>query len=202
MPSPTRPSPHQLGLRVQAEAQLGATTDAAARALMRATEALGALHTLASSPATASAALALLHELQVHQVELSLQAEELADSRHELEAALRRMILLYDTTPMSCCTVDVHFTLHEINQHAATWLDRRRELMVGQSMSSWQTEASRWSLLAAMLRLQAGSNEEHVTLTLKRRAGNPVQAPARMCRDPDVPNHFLMAWMTPAEPRV
>lgn len=202
MPSPTRPSPHPPDLRLQAEAQLGPTADAAAQAFIRATEALGALHTLASSPATASAALALLHELQVHQVELSLQAEELADSRHELEAALRRMILLYNTTPMSCCTVDVHFTLHEINQRAATWLGRTRELLLGQSLSSWQTEASRRNLLAAMRRLQAGSDEEHVALTLQRREGDPVQAPARLCRDPEGDDHFLMAWTTPAEPPV
>jgi hypothetical protein len=35
------------------------------------------LHALASSPQTAADALTLLHELQVHQVELDLQAQEL-----------------------------------------------------------------------------------------------------------------------------
>jgi hypothetical protein len=48
------------------------------------------LHDLASSPSTGAAALALLHELQVYQVELDLQDEELRRSRAELEAALTR----------------------------------------------------------------------------------------------------------------
>ena len=40
------------------------------------TEALTLLHGLASTPQTASDALKLLHELQVHQVELDLQHEQ------------------------------------------------------------------------------------------------------------------------------
>jgi hypothetical protein len=55
-------------------------------ARLNSSAALGVLHELASSPSTAEAALALLHELQVHQVELDLQDEELRRSRAELEA--------------------------------------------------------------------------------------------------------------------
>ena len=60
----------------------------------QATDALAVLHAMASSQDTAGDALALLHELQVHQVEVELQAEELRDSRTELEAALRRQTAL------------------------------------------------------------------------------------------------------------
>jgi hypothetical protein len=77
-----------------------------------AADALSVLHALASSPQTAADALTLLHELQVHQVELDLQAQELQESRAELESALRRQIELYDhsrwaaspSIPVSCCT--------------------------------------------------------------------------------------------------
>jgi hypothetical protein len=50
-----------------------------------ATDAFRVLFELASSPDTAGDALALLHELQVHQVELDMQTEELMHSRAELE---------------------------------------------------------------------------------------------------------------------
>jgi len=61
--------------------------------------ALGVLYELASSPATAADALALLHEIQVHQVEVQLQDEELRRSLAELEDDLVRHIRLYDLAP-------------------------------------------------------------------------------------------------------
>ncbi|EWS65555.1 hypothetical protein Y695_01185 [Hydrogenophaga sp. T4] len=53
-------------------------------------EAMAVLFKLASSPSTAGDALALLHELQVHQVEVEMQHEELRCSRVELESDLIR----------------------------------------------------------------------------------------------------------------
>ena len=41
----------------------------------------------------------LLHELQVHQVELELQNEELRNSRTQLEAAVSRYTDIYDFAP-------------------------------------------------------------------------------------------------------
>ena len=76
-----------MDLRVRAASRLK-STDAAKESTTRATHSMAVLHALASSPATAADALAVLHELQVHQVEVDLQAEELRESRTELEAAL------------------------------------------------------------------------------------------------------------------
>ena len=45
---------------------------------------LSLLHELASTPARADEALKLLHELQVHQVELDLQHEQMEATRREL----------------------------------------------------------------------------------------------------------------------
>jgi PAS domain-containing protein len=93
----------------------------------RMTDALSALHTLASSPKTASDALALLHELQVHQVELDLQAEELRESRADLESALRHQIELYDSQPVACFTIDLRLVVLELNQTAIEMLGIERE---------------------------------------------------------------------------
>jgi molybdenum cofactor biosynthesis enzyme len=80
-------------LRSRAAARLKGPAAAKGTAAAAA-DALGVLHALASSPETAADALAMLHELQVHQVELELQAQELRESRAELEAALRRQLEL------------------------------------------------------------------------------------------------------------
>lgn len=85
-------------------------------------DALTVLHALASSPKTAPDALTLLHELQVHQVELDLQAQELRESRAELESALRRQIELYDFQPVGCFTIDARGALRELNQTGADML--------------------------------------------------------------------------------
>jgi len=61
-------------LRTKARAKLGQTAQPDARDA-HATEAMGVLYELAAAPDTAADALALLHELQVHQVELELLAE-------------------------------------------------------------------------------------------------------------------------------
>ena len=99
--------------------------------LHRMTDALSSLHALASSPDTAPAALALLHELQVHQVELDLQAQELLDSRAELELALRRQAELYDAQPVACFTIDRRLVVHEANLAAADMLGVVREDIAG-----------------------------------------------------------------------
>jgi len=194
----SKPAPraiHRPDLRVRAEAQLGVAEDPASQAVANASAALGALHALASSPATAADALALLHELQVHQVELALQAEELSNSRHELEAALRRMIALYDATPMSCCTLDARATLHEINQPAAAWLGDARELLLGHSLCDWLTPACGDMLRNALAGVLAGEGEATLTLQLRRPLHNDtVTGQARVRADPSGP-FGLMAWM-------
>jgi hypothetical protein len=85
-------------------------------ARLNASAALQALHDLASSPSTGAAALALLHELQVYQVELDLQDEELRRSRADLEMTLSRQVQLYDFAPVGCFTVDRSTALQELNR--------------------------------------------------------------------------------------
>ena len=83
----------EIELRTRAATQLGGD-DMQRQARLSSTAALRVLHALASSPATAADAIALLHELQVHQVELDLQYEELQGSNSELEASLDRQARL------------------------------------------------------------------------------------------------------------
>ena len=98
--------------------------------------ALGVLHDLAASPATAAAALTLLHELQVHQVELDLQTEELSRSRAELEMTLTRQVQLYDFAPAGCFTVDRNTALRELNLTAAGMLGCERNQLLGLPLDS------------------------------------------------------------------
>lgn len=70
----------------------------------------------------------LLHELQVHQIELEMQNEDLRRSRAEAEAVLKRYTDLYDFSPLAYFTLDRVGTILQANLAGARLLglDRAR----------------------------------------------------------------------------
>lgn len=77
-------------LRQHAEARLNGGQAPKTLGWSSSAQALSLLHRLASDPASAADALKLLHELQVHQVELDLQHEQMEQQLLELSETLRR----------------------------------------------------------------------------------------------------------------
>jgi PAS domain S-box-containing protein len=144
----------------------------------RSADALTVLHALASSPETASDALTLLHELQVHQVELDLQAQELHESRSELESALRRQIELYDFQPVGCFTIDPRGVLLELNQTGADMLGAGREDLYGLPLDAFLSAESARRFRSAISSIGAGSRRASCRLALRPKEGSecPVLA--------------------------
>lgn len=121
-----------------------------------AADALSVLYHLASSPDTASDALKLMHELQVHQVEIDLQAQEMQESRAELESALRRQIELYDFQPFGCFTIGPDFVLQEVNRAGARLLDLPRHQACGLGLDTFLSPEGVRGLRTAMTRVDEG----------------------------------------------
>ena len=65
---------------------------------------------------------ALIHELQVHQVELEMQNEELRSSRRELEKLHEKYYDLYDFAPVGYFTIDLTSKILELNTTGADLL--------------------------------------------------------------------------------
>src|SRR5512133_486484 len=65
----------------------------------------------------------LIHELQVHQVELEMQNEELSRARAELEAARRHYFDLYHLAPVGYCILSREGLVLEANFTAVNMLD-------------------------------------------------------------------------------
>jgi len=76
----------------------------------------------------------MLHDLQVHQVELEMQNEELLRSQAELSAARTRYFDLYDLAPVGYCTIDAQGVIVEANLTAADLLGLARGALVGQPL--------------------------------------------------------------------
>jgi len=77
----------------------------------------------------------LVHELQVHQIELEMQNEELRQTQLELDASRARYFDLYDLAPVGYCTVGEQGLVLEANLTAATMLKMARSELVTMPVS-------------------------------------------------------------------
>lgn len=100
-------------------------------------DAMAVLFKLASSPDTAVDAMALLHELQVHQVEVDMQHEELRQSRVELENDLIRQTERFERAPAAYLVVDGASALCEINAAGLRLLRASSEDVLGRPLTSF-----------------------------------------------------------------
>lgn len=118
-------------LRQHAEFKIRGGTTPVSQGWTIGTSALTLLHSLASDPTTASDALKLLHELQVHQVELDLQHEHMEEDRRELAQSAHRYTELYDFAPFAYFTVNSAGKIAEGNFSAARMLGVERDDLGG-----------------------------------------------------------------------
>jgi len=171
-------------LRAQAVSRLAADSGAGISAASP-VAALQALYQLASSAETAPRALALLHELQVHQVELDLQDDELRRSRVELEVTLRRQTVLYDSAPVGYFTVDDDTAIYELNLTGARLVGIDRDALGGRTLAEFLTTKSLADLKAAFAKLGSGMTRVACDCVLRRAAAASVAANASIVADPD-----------------
>lgn len=77
----------------------------------------------------------LVHELQVHQIELEMQNEELRRTQEQLEAARDRYADLFEFAPTGYLTLDPQGTILSANLRAGMMLDRNRNELIGQELA-------------------------------------------------------------------
>ena len=109
----------------------------------------------------------LLHELQVHQVELELQNEELANTCMELALLRDRYCDLYDFAPVAYLTLAADGRVLELNLAAAQLLGLDRKASLGRRLAEFVHEDSREPLRQLLSRTLAGSEQIDETLVLQ-----------------------------------
>ena len=84
----------------------------------------------------------LIHELQVHQVELEMQNEEMRGTQAELEESRSRYKELYDFAPAGYVTLDQFGLIIEANLTAAALLKVARAALIGKHIQSFMDRQS------------------------------------------------------------
>lgn len=106
-------------------------------------------------------ATALLHELQVHQVELEMQNDELRATQSALEESCNRYADLYDQAPVAYLTLDTRGAIVEANRVAAALLGVAGERLLKRLLLQYVANEDR-SLLANHFRQVWGGNARQV----------------------------------------
>ncbi len=88
----------------------------------------------------------LMHELQVHQVELETQNEELCRTQLELASTRDRFVDLYDFAPVGYFTLDEQGLMIEANLTGASLLGEGRKALLHQSFARFvaRPDSVRW----------------------------------------------------------
>jgi PAS domain-containing protein len=85
----------------------------------------------------------LLHELQVHQIELEMQNEELRQANETAETALKKYTMLYDFAPMGYFTLDSDGSICDLNFTGAEMLGEKRFSLVNSNFKLFVSEDSK-----------------------------------------------------------
>ena len=117
-------------------------------------------------------AVDLVHEIQVHQIELEMQNESLRRMQIELEKSLDRYRDLYDFSPVGYLTLDKVGRISQINLTGASLLGENREKLIDTHFARYVHENGRdeWHFFFRSLLKNARS--QHVEIELKRVDGS------------------------------
>jgi PAS domain S-box-containing protein len=104
-------------------------------------ERLSAKTTKLHLPRTNETMQRLVHELEVHQIELEIQNEELYRAQEEIESSRDKYAELYDFAPVGYFTFDTRGLIREVNLSGAKLLGLERQMLVDRLFSSFIADA-------------------------------------------------------------
>lgn len=115
----------------------------------------------------------LLHELQVHQIELEMQNAELCQARDELETALEKYTDLYDFAPVGYLTLDRDGAIRAVNLTVAGLLRIERSRLLGRRLEQLVAEADRPVFIEFLRRLAGSRFKESCEVALLKYGRHP-----------------------------
>lgn len=113
----------------------------------------------------------LIHELQVHQIELEMQNEELRNSRVELEKLHEKYYDLYDFAPVGYFTLDLSNKITEANATGANLLGFPKENLIDRYFRWFVTNESKDAFLNSFKKAFEDMEKQIVEIRLIKKSG-------------------------------
>ncbi|MDO9080524.1 MAG: ATP-binding protein [Desulfuromonadales bacterium] len=116
----------------------------------------------------------LLHELQVHQIELELQNAELRQARDEVETVLGNYTDLYDFAPVGYVTLDFAGVIRAANLTAARLLGMERSRLPGRNIARFVVNETRPHFAAFLDKVFSSQGKESCEQALTTTGSAPL----------------------------
>ncbi len=140
----------------------------------RAEERLGENAETVHPPGTVEDPLRLLHELQVHQIELEMQNSELRQARDEVDTVLEKYTDLYDFAPVSYFTLDRKGTIRSVNLTGADLLGVERSRLNGRRFDQFVPSEDRPAFVAFLGKVFTSPAKEECEVALLKEGNSPL----------------------------
>lgn len=140
----------------------------------RAEERMGARTPEMFLPQDREATQRIVHELEVHQIELVMQNEELREARYEVETALEKYTDLYELAPVGYFSLDHSGNISAANLASANLLRIERSLLIGRSFEQFISEEYRTSFSAFLATAFTSRNDEACVIVIIDNVNTPV----------------------------
>jgi diguanylate cyclase (GGDEF)-like protein/PAS domain S-box-containing protein len=125
-------------------------------------------------PATESDTRRLVHELQVHQIELEMQNEELIQARAELEALLIQYTDLYDFAPVGYFTLARDGAIQQVNLAGANLLGMERSNLTERRFGIFVSIQSRVTFNTFLEKVFGSQQKETCEIALLKKENEPL----------------------------
>ena len=109
----------------------------------------------------------LLHELEVHQIELEMQNEQLQAARLEIEEGLQSYTELFDFAPIGYVVLDPGGTIREANLEIARMLGVARQDLLGRRFALFVDPGQRANLAEFIARVLATGGDGQASASLE-----------------------------------
>ncbi|MDK2979148.1 MAG: polar amino acid transport system substrate-binding protein [Bacteroidales bacterium] len=117
--------------------------------------------------------LKLMHELEVHQIELEMQSEELEKTRAIAQETAEKYIQLYDFAPVGYFTLSQKGEIIELNLRGATMLGKERSLLINKRFGLFVSNETRTIFNHFLDKVMSSLHRESCEVSLSENHNHP-----------------------------